>query len=247
MSRSRAAMGRAVSTLVALLCVLCIPGLRVGGASAGQSLSDSSSELTDSDNGPVLAPTSVVYADVPADSWAYREIMACTAGGVVQGYPDGLYHPDLEVDRGSMSAFIARAMLGGESQVPVAVGEAAFPDVPTGSWASSYVKYLLAYDLVAGYLDGDYHPELPVDRGQMAVFIARAAVWPLGEEGLAAYTPPLSPTFSDVPPGSWCFKHVEYLVAAGVVNGYADGTYRPDAVVSRDQMAMYVARGFGID
>jgi hypothetical protein len=39
---------------------------------------------------------------------------------------------------------------------------------------------------------------------------------------------------------------VEYLAEEGVVQGYADGLYRPTTTVTRDQMAVYVARAFGL-
>ncbi len=48
----------------------------------------------------------------------------------------------------------------------------------------------------------------------------------------------------DVASDLWSYKHVEYCVEQGVVGGYLDGTYRPDVVVNRDEMAVYVARAF---
>jgi hypothetical protein len=42
----------------------------------------------------------------------------------------------------------------------------------------------------------------------------------------------------------WAYKHVEYCVENGVVQGYEDGCYHPEYVVTRDQMAVYVARAF---
>ncbi len=40
--------------------------------------------------------------------------------------------------------------------------------------------------------------------------------------------------------------HIEYCVERGVVEGYDDGYYRPEDVVTRDQMAVYIARAFGL-
>ena len=51
-------------------------------------------------------------------------------------------------------------------------------------------------------------------------------------------------TFPDVTPSYWAYKYIEYCHAQGVVNGYTDGTYQPGGEVTRDQMAVYVARGF---
>jgi hypothetical protein len=72
----------------------------------------------------------------------------------------------------------------------------------------------------------------------MAVFVSRALA---GGDSLVP-TGPLTATFSDVPTAYWAFKYVEYAVDNGVVAGYEDGTYRPDDTVTRDQMAVFVAR-----
>ncbi|MCJ7822559.1 MAG: S-layer homology domain-containing protein, partial [Armatimonadetes bacterium] len=83
-------------------------------------------------------------------------------------------------------------------------------------------------------------------RGQMSVFMARAMADPTGEGGLAGYGPPDTPSYTDVPSDYWCYLHVEYLAARGVVLGYPDGGYAPTAQVTRDQMAVYIARALGL-
>jgi hypothetical protein len=109
-----------------------------------------------------------------------------------------------------------------------------------------YVEYAVAQGVVGGYADGSYQPSTQVDRGQMAVFVARALVAPEGEAGLADYVPSDPRNFPDVPADYWSYKHIEYCVEHGVVNGYDDGTYRPANVVTRDQMAVYIARAFDL-
>jgi len=87
-----------------------------------------------------------------------------------------------------------------------------------------------------------YHPEFEVDRGQMAAFMARAVT---GGDGNVP-TPSGSPTFPDVDELFWAYRHVEYCVGEGIVRGYDDDYYHPEIVVTRDQMAVYVARAFGL-
>jgi len=48
--------------------------------------------------------------------------------------------------------------------------------------------------------------------------------------------------FIDVPPEHWAYGDVTLLVSLGLVGGYEDGTYRPDDVVNRGQMAVYIGR-----
>ena len=71
---------------------------------------------------------------------------------------------------------------------------------------------------------------------------SHALVSPGGDA--AVPDPTANPTFPDVAADFWAYKQVEYCVKQGVVKGYPDGTYRPRVAVTRDQMAVYVARAF---
>jgi DNA-binding beta-propeller fold protein YncE len=65
-----------------------------------------------------------------------------------------------------------------------------------------------------------------------------------GQSQVAHFAPPSyrAPTFSDVPSTSWAFRAVEACSAAGLVSGFGDGRYEPALVVTRDQMAVFLAR-----
>jgi minor extracellular protease Epr len=184
------------------------------------------------------------FIDVSSEHWAYGEINACLAAGIVGGYEDGTYHPERSVSRAQMAVYISLALAGDDESVPAGTPTPSFPDVAPDHWAYRYVEYAKTQNIVGGYEDGTYHPEFPVTRGQMAVYVARAIVDPTGEDGLASYTPPGTPTFPDVATDHWAYKHVEYCQAQAIVGGFRDGTYQPDTVVTRDQMAVYVQRAF---
>jgi len=186
------------------------------------------------------------FLDVPADYWAAEAIAALTDANIVDGYPDLQYRPTLLVDRGSMAVYLSRALAGGDTGVPECSGEPTFPDVPADHWAYRYIEHAVSLDIVAGYGDGTYHADSTVTRGQMSVFIARAMVDPTGDAGLQLYEAPETASFTDVPETAWCFSQVEFLAESGVASGYADGTYAPSGAVTRDQMAMYIARALGL-
>jgi hypothetical protein len=200
---------------------------------------------TDSDS---VTVTVISFPDVPGDFWAYDEIMACVSAGIVQGYPDGTYQPTLPVTRDQMAVYISRALVSpsGDAAIPDPEPPPTFPDVPTGNWALKYVEFAVEQGVVTGYEDGNYHPEYTVDRAQMAVYVARAMVAPSGEAGLADYVPSDPRNFPDAPDTFWSYKHIEYCVEHGVVNGYEDGMYHPEIVVTRDQMAVYIRRAFDL-
>lgn len=80
-------------------------------------------------------------------------------------------------------------------------------------------------------------PTLAVTRAEMAAFLVRA----VGE-------PPLvdgEPSFSDVEPNQWYFGAVERAAALGITIGNADGTFRPNAPVTRAEMAVLMVRTLG--
>jgi len=183
------------------------------------------------------------FWDVPPSRWAYAEIEVCANAGIVGGFPDGSYQPLLVVNRDAMAGFISRC-LAMPGVVPDGPPTPHFPDVPTDQWAYKYIEFAYANNIVAGYPGGNYEPDLPVDRGQMAAFVARAIVNPTGEAGLAGYDPPATPSFPDVDTGFWTYKHIEYIHGLGIAGGYPDGLYHPEIQCTRDQMAVYVARAF---
>jgi hypothetical protein len=214
------------------------------GLSIVVNFSDEPQALPDGTIVPAMGSAVVgcVFDDVPADFWAFAEILRCVQAGIVGGYPDGLYRPQRVVNRDQMAVYISRAIAGGDGIVPEPGGEPAFPDVSADHWAYKHIEYAVHSNVVEGYPDGNYHPDWQLNRAQMAVFIARSIVTPTGEAGLADYQPPAVPSFSDVPIHSWSYRHIEYCAENSIVAGYADGFYRPSKLVTRDQMAVYVAR-----
>ena len=205
---------------------------------------DSLEQVEDPPARRVVSKRDSMFNDVPVDSWAWAQIEAAYWSGIVQGYPDGTYQPNNPVTRDQMAVYIARAVAGGEGSIPTGPAVSTFLDIPADQWAFDHIEYCQAQGIVEGYPDGNYQPAISVTRDQMAVYIARSTVAPTGEAALADYTPADPRNFPDVPSDFWAWKHVEYCVENGVVQGYDDGLYHPEVVVTRDQMAVYVARAF---
>ncbi|MFB3879936.1 MAG: S-layer homology domain-containing protein [Armatimonadota bacterium] len=207
---------------------------------------DGSVWVTDTFNQQVVHLVPSRFRDVPFEHWAWTEIEACVQAGVVQGYPDGSYQPDRSVTRDQMAVYIARALVApsGSSAIPDPEPPPSFSDVLPDHWAYKEIEYAVSQNVVEGYEDDTYRPDLAVDRGQMAVFVARAMVAPSGDA--AVPDPPPSPTFPDVPSSYWSYKHIEYCVSQGVVRGFEDGYYHPADIVTRAQMAVYIYNAFGL-
>jgi hypothetical protein len=103
------------------------------------------------------------------------------------------------------------------------------------------VRSLACRGVLGGYGDGTFRPYNPTTRGQLAKIVVLAQGWALDTRG--------GPHFSDVPATHPFYAVVETAVNHGVISGYADGTYRPYANVTRGQLCKILvgAEGWPID
>lgn len=108
-----------------------------------------------------------------------------------------------------------------------------FNDVAS-HWAKSYVDLLSHKLIVDGYEDGSFGPERSITRAEFAAIVARS----LGLDTSASS----SSTFSDVQSGDWYAGVVSAAVQSGLVDGYEDGTFRPNAQINREELAAMVVR-----
>lgn len=181
------------------------------------------------------------FPDVNNAYWAWEYIEGVVANGVAKGYPDGNYAPTVGVNRAQMAIFVARAHAGGDANVPAGPLTPTFSDVLPTEVFYDYVEYCYANNIVQGFTPTIYGPYMMVTREQLAIYIARALTG--GDSNVP--TGPATPTFPDVAPTNIAYDHIEYCYDQGVVRGFPDGTYQPTMVVTRDQMAVYIARAFG--
>jgi hypothetical protein len=121
------------------------------------------------------------FPDIRREHWASEEIESCQVAGIVGGYPDGHFSPTRAVTRAQMAVFLARALLGGDENVPGGPASPTYPDVDTDHWAYKYVECISDNSIAQGFGDGTFHPEYLVTREQMAVFIARAMCGGIGQ------------------------------------------------------------------
>ncbi|QMV41263.1 S-layer homology domain-containing protein [Cohnella cholangitidis] len=107
-----------------------------------------------------------------------------------------------------------------------------------GHWAEAPIKQAVAYGIVTGYSDGTFKPNNTVTRAEFAVMLMNAAK----RQGAES-----KPAFTDAAMiGAWAKSAVGQAVQAGYIKGYADGTFRPNAAITRAEMAMMVAHAAGL-
>jgi len=112
-----------------------------------------------------------VFGDVPPTHWAGGWIERLAADGITAGCGDGNFCPDLAVTRAQMAVFLLKAKHGASYVPPAQAG--VFTDVPIGHWAGPWIEQLAAEGITAGCGTGTYCPDVPVTRGQMAVFLTK--------------------------------------------------------------------------
>ncbi len=126
-------------------------------------------------------------------------------------------------------------------------GNPDFSDVPPSYWAYVYIESGYHAGILSGFDAPScaahnvaypcYLPNLAITRGQLTKLVVNAAHYPF-------YTPSGGqPSFSDVPADSTFFVFIETAHYKGIINGYPDGTFRPNQSIQRDEMAQIVYKG----
>jgi hypothetical protein len=187
-----------------------------------------------------------IFSDVPSTYWARQYIERLFDAGVTGGCGTSplSYCPETTVTRSQMAVFLLRG-IHSSSYVPPAVGgSSGFGDVSPDYWAAAWIKQLAAAGITGGCGSGNYCPEYPVTRDQMAVFLLRSKYG-------ASYTPPavgIGTGFGDVPADHWAAAWIKQLAAEGITGGcsVSPSLYCPATPVSRAQMAVFLVKTFNL-
>ena len=107
-----------------------------------------------------------------------------------------------------------------------------FPDV-IGTKYEDAALYLKAFNYISGYPDGTFKPENEITRAEM-VAILFAFSFP-AQNKLKAQEEPLN-TFTDVPMDHWAKQQIEIAAELGLVSGYGNGTFKPDAHITHAEV-----------
>jgi hypothetical protein len=169
---------------------------------------------------------------------SFREMMAPELGHT-QGF--GHHAAAAAPNNPTMSAFLKAdgrgAALVGLDRPCASYSYYTFLDVPTSHFAWRFVEAIENRGVTSGCSTGNYCPDAPVTREQMAVFLLLAREGP-------TFNPPACTTapFNDVPAGHPFCRWIRELAARGVTGGCGGGNYCPSATVTRDQMAVFLLR-----
>ena len=156
----------------------------------------------------------------------------------VKGYTDGTFRPEGDMTRSEAAAIFAR--LVADKKGETISGKASFKDIPANAWYNTYVGYLEKYDVINGYTDGTFKPEEPVTRAEFTAMAVR--YFDIFEE--VKYEE-ITSKYADVNGKYWAIKDISYASNKKWLNGYVDGTFKPDINITRAEVVTVVNRVTG--
>jgi len=108
-------------------------------------------------------PANAFYTDMDENHWAYQSIKFLTEVGVVVGYPDGTYKPDIPVTRAEFASMAIKAL--GQESTEVAQ-EIHFDDITPEFWAYNIIQKAVYFDLIPDAKNESYRPFDSVTRAE---------------------------------------------------------------------------------
>lgn len=112
-----------------------------------------------------------------------------------------------------------------------------FNDVQ-GYWAEQYVTTLAGRKIIGGFPDGTFKPNAEITRAQFAAIAVKALDLP---------SAPSSRAFVDVPSGYWAAAAINSVSNSGLVTGFPDGSFRPEAKITRAQALVILAKALKVN
>ncbi|MDF2630842.1 MAG: lectin, partial [Symbiobacteriaceae bacterium] len=164
---------------------------------------------------PVLVPTKPVR---PA---------AGTHKPYILGYPDGTFGPERSITRAEVATVLARILELDYTDTK----NPGFTDTVDGAWYNGYVNAIRKSGIMIGYPDGSFGPNAPITRAEIATVLARLRGLSLAAEAAFADTI-----------GHWSQQYVSAVRKEGIMNGYPDGTFKPQQNMTRAEFVTAINR-----
>ncbi|MCG3084088.1 S-layer homology domain-containing protein [Anoxybacillus sp. LAT_35] len=166
------------------------------------------------------------FEDIGNDFWANKEIEALGKKEIVLGYAKSYFKPNEVMTRAE-----AAGLLAAYFKLNMNDRKETFTDVPSDHWAVGAINALVKESIIDKN-SKQFQPDEPITREQLAMWFAQAWNFKRGADV----------PFADVKETDAAYDAIEKLVAAGVANGYEDGTFRPKETVTRAQFAVFFYR-----
>lgn len=170
-------------------------------------------------------PDKEVFSDI-TNHWAKESIISMSGQGIITGYLNGSFQPDNRVTRAEFIVALMRVLNMQDIKATMKFKD----NLP--AWAADDIKKAGALGLITGYTGGNFKPNDPITRVEMAVIINRAI------ELKNKYSTKESDEikFSDVP--SWAKDSIKHLTELKIVKGTSNKSFKPNLQATRAEMAV---------
>lgn len=148
----------------------------------------------------------------------------------VIGYPDGKVHPEGNISRAETATIFFR-LLKADIRDGNLTADNDFSDVSDGQWHNKAISTMAKLGIVKGRRADRFDPDASITRAEFAAICARFNTKPVENSG----------SFSDIS-GHWAENEIERAAAFGWISGYPDGTFRPDAHITRAEAMTMINR-----
>ena len=176
-----------------------------------------------SDNAPFYIDNAEMFKYIQND---YTE----QHNSYMTGYPDNTFRPDAFITRAEALEAVAKTVAG---KTVIEGLDAGYKDVSDGDWYKNSAALLKRIGATNGIFDKDYlYPDKEITRAEMAALLSKT--------GTAKKTENAS--FSDVSDDYFLADGIKAAAQMGIVNGYYDNTFRPDAFITRAEAAAMINR-----
>ena len=173
------------------------------------------------------------FTDVAEDAWYHDYVYDLVYRGVVNGMTATTYEPEGKLTRAQFVKLLACSLADAET-LKTYEGKHPFKD-SEGHWAEAYIAWAKDNGIVEGVSATEFDPEAPITREQMATIFGRYALkqgieLPKSENAAGSF--PDADKISE-----YAREFVELMRIAGILNGYEDGTFRPQGNATRAEAA----------
>ena len=178
------------------------------------------------------------FTDISEDDWCFEYVDYVTSQGYFLGTTDTTFSPNRSMTRAMFVVVLSRY-----DGARVNNSQSAFTDVEPGAWCAGAINWAAANGIVGGYEDGTFRPDQPVTRAQMCAIMDRYVEYYCDEHDVTVAAKGSVSTLADqsqIP--SYAVGSVRDCQRWGLINGYADGTFRPQAESSRAHVAAVIYR-----
>lgn len=192
---------------------------------AGDNVTDSDTEKTPVDDGWTPKPDDDDTVYVPnwlntTDHYAY-----------IVGYEDGTIRPQNNITRAEVATIFFRLLTDNARERYWSTTND-FSDVAAESWYNNAISTLSNMGIINGYEDGTFKPNAPITRAEFTAIATRFFDYEAEYDG----------AFNDVSARAWYADYVQAAVDMGLVDGYPDGGFHPDAYITRAEACTIVNR-----